>query len=426
MRNDVKKIVLFGAGKIGIDIFKKIQYRYGELNVEYFADNDILKQGRTFLGKKVLSANEAINTGLDIYVTTDGKNYTEIKTQLCSLGYVNVHKYQELFGEETGKRYEIGLPLRDVVPLKAPAWLFIDVSGRCNYRCVFCPHNNSKYMWDERHKQMSFEIFQKIVNDLREFEEPIGVIDLSFITEPLLHPDLPEMLKILNKNSVCKKTNITTNGCLLTPELNDKLIDSGLNHMLISVEALNKDQFARICGVAVDFEKFVFNIADLYNKAKGKMVLEIRIFDDTFEEENDYILFEKTFGSISDYHHVRHSLSNQWPGYQYEFGNIKNTEEQKFSGICTLPLIFMVIFSNGDVGICPRDWCHATKYGHVMVNSIKDLWQSEALKKIRIEHLTRKRNEIIFCKDCARKSVDDIHDDIDLIKNRLTERCNEK
>lgn len=37
-------------------------------------------------------------------------------------------------------------PLETVVPLEAPYILYIDPCGACNFKCSFCPCNNSGFM----------------------------------------------------------------------------------------------------------------------------------------------------------------------------------------------------------------------------------------------------------------------------------------
>lgn len=79
-------------------------------------------------------------------------------------------------------------PLGDVVPLPQPYVLYIDPCGACNLTCTFCPCNTVKENQAERHKMMSFELFQKIVEDLKGFPEKVKVVCLFCYGEPLINP----------------------------------------------------------------------------------------------------------------------------------------------------------------------------------------------------------------------------------------------
>lgn len=53
------------------------------------------------------------------------------------------------------------------------------------------------------------------------------------------------------------------------PEMNRRLVDTGIDMVRISVEALTAEDYKEICDVSIDFEKFVDNIRDLYEVSRG-------------------------------------------------------------------------------------------------------------------------------------------------------------
>lgn len=84
-------------------------------------------------------------------------------------------------------------PLHTLLPLQSPLALHIDPSDTCNFRCKFCFQSHTKL----KHTQMTLDLFQKIVNDLKEFPVPINTIYLHRIGEPLLNKNFPEFVRIL-------------------------------------------------------------------------------------------------------------------------------------------------------------------------------------------------------------------------------------
>lgn len=59
---------------------------------------------------------------------------------------------------------------------------------------------------------------------------------------------------------------------LLSPEINQKLVDSGIDLVRISLEGLNSEDYKAICEAKIDFDELMQNIADLYARSRGTNV----------------------------------------------------------------------------------------------------------------------------------------------------------
>jgi MoaA/NifB/PqqE/SkfB family radical SAM enzyme len=102
----------------------------------------------------------------------------------------------------------------------------IEITSRCSTGCVFCPHDALSELWVEG--DLSLELYQeKIAPRLDMF----GLVYLQGWGEPMLHPDLWEMLGMAQERGC--NVGFTTNGAYLQDEQNQRLLDMGVN--LISV-----------------------------------------------------------------------------------------------------------------------------------------------------------------------------------------------
>jgi len=82
--------------------------------------------------------------------------------------------------------------------------IYIEITNSCNLNCSFCHNNNrSKHF-------MNVEKFKEVISKIKGYTE---YIYLHVKGEPLLHPNLEEILAICEQNNI--KVNITTNGTLL-------------------------------------------------------------------------------------------------------------------------------------------------------------------------------------------------------------------
>ena len=206
--------------------------------------------------------------------------------------------------------------LSEVVPLDTPYVLFLDPCGACNFKCKFCPCNNSDYLSQQRHEVMDMELFQKILADIEEFPQQIKVINLYGFGEPLLHRNYVEMAKEIKDRNLCRELRCTTNGYMLSPELNRKLVSTGIDMIRISVEALTNEDYGDICDVSMDFNKFVENIRDLYEVSRGTNTkVSVKILNVALRDEKDAEHFYDIFEPISDYTYIQ-DTTQAWAEFE--------------------------------------------------------------------------------------------------------------
>ena len=328
--------------------------------------------------------------------------------------------------QKLAKRYQ-RTPLEQVVPLKAPFVLYIDPCGACNFDCNFCPCHRSDYEKTERHKIMSFSMFKKIVDDMQEFEEPVKVVYLYGFGEPLLNKDLVKMARYLKEKKVCREIRLYTTGSLLSEKMNQELVDSGIDLIRISVEGLCSEDYKKICNVNIDFDKLVSNIADLYERSRGKCEISVKIANVSIKSEREYNRFFDIFENYSDYTFIE-DIVEGWPEFE-EIELPKDSmsaenwiwkkENKKGYSICTYGLTNMVVYSNGYVSACPADWKFGTKYGDVRESSLRELWESKQLREFQLMHMEVKRKEIPVCRNCKCCGYDNVDDVADIIIERL-------
>lgn len=318
-------------------------------------------------------------------------------------------------------------PLEQVLPLKAPYVLYIDPCGLCNFNCNFCPCHRSDYRKEERHVKMSFELFKKVVDDMAEFEEQIKVVYLYGFGEPLLNKDIIKMARYLKEKQVCREIRIYTNGALLSPQMNQELADSGIDLIRISLEGLSTADYEKTCEVKLDFERLVENIADLYERTRGKCEVSVKVANVSIPTEKEANKFYDIFEPISDYRFIE-DIVEGWP----EFDEIVlpdkvisaddwiwKKKDKKGYSICTYSMTNMVVYANGYVGACPADWKFGTKYGDVHDNSLRELWNSDELRELQLKHLERRRDEIDVCRNCKCCGYDNVDDVADIIIERI-------
>ena len=136
--------------------------------------------------------------------------------------------------------------LETVIPLNTPFIIFIDPSDKCNFRCKFCPTGNIELMKNTQGRNfgvIDFNLYKKIIDDLKDFENKIKVIRLYKDGEPLLNPNFPDMIKYAKDSGYVDRVDTTTNASLLNKDLSLKIINAGLDRINISIEGMNSKQY---------------------------------------------------------------------------------------------------------------------------------------------------------------------------------------
>lgn len=128
----------------------------------------------------------------------------------------------------------LGRPLGD---------LRLSVTDRCNFRCRYCmPRENfaSDHEFLPRAELLSFEELSRLVRVLG------GKLRKVRLTggEPLLRKDLPELVRLLKRETGLPLA-LTTNGVLL-PKLASKLAGAGLDRLTLSLDALDDSVFRAV------------------------------------------------------------------------------------------------------------------------------------------------------------------------------------
>jgi radical SAM protein with 4Fe4S-binding SPASM domain len=327
---------------------------------------------------------------------------------------------------QTRIQQENRTPLQDFIPLSTPIILFIDPTSKCNFRCTFCPTGDRALIDSTERYQglLDFDLYKKMIDDLAEFEKPIKVLRLYKDGEPFLNKRLAEMIAYAKQSGRVECIDTTTNGSLLNPERMQAVVNAGLDRINISVDGMNRAQYLKFTKFNFDFEKFVKNVTWLYENRK-QMEIFIKIPGDLITESQKKLFFE-TFGDICDSIFIE-NFAPCWPEFDVEERTgiqiTKGIYEQAISATEVCPYVFysMAVNADGLVSSCFLDWRRKLVIGDARKESIKDIWNSEAMNTLRLQQLEGRRMENPICSNCGQLSHC-LPDNIDQYRPQLLEK----
>lgn len=143
-----------------------------------------------------------------------------------------------------------------------PYLLVMDVTNVCNLRCPFCPTNNRQ----GREKGfMSLSLFKEAIDTLKDY---VYLVNLFNWGEPLLHPQIYEMIKYANQNNIFTVVSSNFN-CSFDEESAKQMIESGLEYLYVAIDGISQETYSKYRGGG-DFNTVISNVSILL-KVREKM-----------------------------------------------------------------------------------------------------------------------------------------------------------
>ena len=300
-------------------------------------------------------------------------------------------------------------PLETVIPLSTPFIVFADPASSCNFKCTFCPTGHRDMIAETGRYQgaMKFEVFQKIIDDLAEFDKPIKVLRMYKDGEPLLNKRFADMVAYAKQSGRVEYIDTTTNGTLITPERMGPILEAGIDKINISVDGMNDAAYAKFTGFKFNFKAFVENVKWIYAH-KGKCEIVVKIPGELITEAERQEFFD-TFGDHCDRIFVE-NFAPCWPEFDIEKHTgitiSKGIYQQEIGDTDTCPYIFYGYSVNADglVSSCFLDWGRKLVIGDVREQSMKEIWTSPRMNALRLQHLEGRRKQNGVCGNCGQLS----------------------
>ncbi|HLZ19728.1 MAG TPA: radical SAM/SPASM domain-containing protein [Smithellaceae bacterium] len=301
--------------------------------------------------------------------------------------------------------------LECLLPLSFPLSLYVETINRCMFRCTYCPMSLDSYEKEAGgFRTMSLAEFQKIASDIQA-GGPLKVLRFYFMGEPLLNPDLPEMIALAGRMQLAERTELTTNAVLLGDKLSTSMIRAGLDYLRISISSVDQRRHERVTRTNVKIKKIYDNVRRFKEIRRDmgatKPFLYVKLLDPQNAEERSAFL--NMYEHVADEAVIEEPMN--WDSYgDHDFmgalyGGQRDMDESRLrphpKEVCPFPFYSLAITANGDVTVCCVDWNKATKVGNVFESSLQDIWNGESLRQFRRMHIERQRHHNPSCKNCS-------------------------
>lgn len=292
------------------------------------------------------------------------------------------HIYRKIYKKQIVKKLR-EFKLSDLI-------ISIEPSNVCNSKCAMCPYQKMT----RQKETMAMDLFRKIVDDC--VKNGIEKFNLNFYNEPFLDPLIFERIAYLKSNGL--KVKLYSNGSVVDAEKTEKIIKSGLDEIIFSVDGAKKETYEKI-RIGLDFDATVSNILCLIKRRnesglKIPRILvafvrqdinknEIKDFQEFWKDKADKIIiaFDDNRNETSPF--------------------FKNGEINLMAFPCRKLWTELVVMSNGKVPLCCIDCDGKVALGDFKTQTLAEIWNSAGFQKVRDWHLNFESSRIALCRNCV-------------------------
>jgi radical SAM protein with 4Fe4S-binding SPASM domain len=290
-----------------------------------------------------------------------------------------------------------------------PMAMSIEPTTACNLRCPECPSGLRAFSRPTGFMEES--LFQNII---LQAEPHLVYLTFYFQGEPFLHPRFLNMVSYARSKNIFTATS--TNAHYLSPEIAEKVVKSGLNRIIVSMDGISQEVYAsyRIGGKVNTVMQGIVNLVEAKKKLKKsnpEIILQALILKPNAHELPAIAAWGNKIGvnkvllktaQVYDLSHGEHTLIPD--------GDARNRYRKRSDGTWEIKHELLnhcwrmwqgcVVTWDGKVVPCCFDKDAKHILGDLKRQSLKDIWQGEKYQLFR-EAIFRSRKEIDICTNCT-------------------------
>ena len=173
-----------------------------------------------------------------------------------------------------------------------PKYIEIEITSRCNKRCIFCEHT----AWHQPNKDIEFDQFKKLTD---QFD--LKWVNLTGEGDAFLNNNYLRMIQYLKSRDT--SVFLVDSFDLITKEVARVLVESGVDGIYISMDGATKETYESI-KVGCNYDKVITNIKNLLEIKKE---LHSPIPEICFR----FVVNKKNVNEMADYVKVINSMATR-------------------------------------------------------------------------------------------------------------------
>lgn len=298
----------------------------------------------------------------------------------------------------------------------------VETTNHCNVKCVMCPRGRVNHMTRDL-VHMGRDLFVKIIDEIEEIEQEkkrrgIGRKDfladpppdlvwngsvndicdlrLHHFGSPMLDPGMIDKVAYVKRNTSLG-IHFSETASNLRPRKARQLFDAGLDRLTIALDGTNAEEFYRIRGLRVDFDRVVRTIQEIIRlRIQGNYPTALFIqliqmqgapkeqFVKDWEAQDGVTILHKPFFPYPDVPH-----------------DLMATGDKVFNRRCKIPFTSVTVLSDGRVVPCNSDYNGEQIFGDLKESSLQEVWASEIFREFRSKFIHALFEKSDLCNRCG-------------------------
>ena len=277
-----------------------------------------------------------------------------------------------------------------------PNMIHIEPTNNCNIQCIMCPQPK---VMKRKKGFMAMELYKKIIDELSD--TPAEFVYLHQFGESLLHKDIFNMISYVRQKGL--QVGLSTNATLLNKENSLKLLESGLDLLVLSLDGGNDalyQQYRQGADWGIVKENCInfLELRKIYGSKKNPHVIIQTI--SMKGNENSLPNLQRQFSNYKC--SFTNKPYNEWGGKVDKINSLStnaNPTDAHLRQRCEKPYKLLTIEWDGTVVPCTRFFDNQYVYGVFPEKSLREIWNSEVVMSFRKAHLDD-RGKVSFCNNC--------------------------
>lgn len=284
----------------------------------------------------------------------------------------------------------------------------IEPTTHCNLRCSECLSGMQSLSRPKGNMKM--DVFRRIIDHL---SPNLIYLTLYFQGEPFLNPQFSEMVKLARQRRIFVSTS--TNGHFLNDQNISQIMESGLNHLIISLDGLDQQTYQKyrqqgnldvvIAGInrlvaAKKANKTLFPIVELQFLVMGHNQHQIREMKEFARNSGIDKLAFKT-AQVNNFQDGNALIPTLKSKSRYkQLADNSWVLKMKPRDFCHRIWSSLVVTWDGKAVPCCYDKNAGYRFGDLLEESISKIWKNQQIASFR-KKILENRNDIDICRNCG-------------------------
>lgn len=267
-----------------------------------------------------------------------------------------------------------------------PLELVIEVTNKCNLNCVMCLRKKMT----RKQGFINLNLYRKIIDEVSSFLE---LVYLHGEGEPLMHPEIDKMIQYAKSKNLM--VGLSTNATILTKIKAESLIKSGLDYLIIAIDATTSQTYERVRGgkffhQVVSNTKTFLKMKKRVDKSPYTVVQMVRVKENSNEASEFKAYWQKQGADIVRIKPAIDLLQEKIPAKPV-----------------TRPCFYlwrqlnMIAWNGKFVTPCCMDAEGDYSLGDANTQSIKEIWNGKPMMALRRAHRNGDWKKVAICRNCT-------------------------